>query len=371
MVYGAPNPHQKEKEDGKPTVWQAKSLTDLAIGHYTKETSTKMLFATWYQESLLPALNNVGVAQENLAIMYLKKYVDNDLWESLHRVLVAKRKDEELEAWIEILGEAYNVFEDPTKYLSELHNTGECNQAPQEAPRSYHVRLQAVWAKAYPERKGDPAENPEYCTRFVAGLYPQYSKYLINERKDQLPMKGILTAVDEKMEMEQKWRAYKQSRRKAPKADRKSMNAIGASATPTPAQTAPPATTNLPPPTLAVPPNTSGHLTADRVCQAWKRYGNCKFGDSCKFEYPMNAKGGRNESQKDRREDNDRDKDRYKEQRQRCPPRLGPPSYSYPMWADPNAPPGYGYPYGWGYPGMPVPAYGQPAPMHQGWGQTA
>jgi hypothetical protein len=61
-----------------------------------------------------------------------------------------------------------------------------------------------VWAKAYPERKGDPVKDPEYHTRFVAGLYPQYSKYLINERKDQLPIKGILTAVDEQMEMEQK-----------------------------------------------------------------------------------------------------------------------------------------------------------------------
>jgi hypothetical protein len=67
-----PTPIKKRKEDGRPTVWQAKGLTDLAIGHYTKETSTKMPFATWYQESLLPALNNVGVAQENLAIMYLK-----------------------------------------------------------------------------------------------------------------------------------------------------------------------------------------------------------------------------------------------------------------------------------------------------------
>jgi hypothetical protein len=36
----------------------------------------------------------------------------------------------------------------------------------------------------------------------VAELYPQYSKYLINERKDQLPIKGILTEVDEKIEME-------------------------------------------------------------------------------------------------------------------------------------------------------------------------
>jgi hypothetical protein len=159
-------------------VWQAKGLTNLAIGHYTKETSTKMPFATWYQKTLLLALNNVGVAQENLTIMYLKKYVDNDLWESLHWVLVAKRK-----------------YEDPTKYLSKLHNTGKYNQAPQEPTRSYHARLQAVWAKAYPERKGDPAEDPENCTRFVAGLYPQYSKYLINERKDQLPMKGIFTAV--------------------------------------------------------------------------------------------------------------------------------------------------------------------------------
>jgi hypothetical protein len=97
-VHKTPNLIKKRKEDGKPTVWQAKGLTNLAIGHYTKETSTKMPFATWYQESLLLALNNVGVAQENLAIIYLKKYMDNDLWESLHRVLVAKRKDEELEA---------------------------------------------------------------------------------------------------------------------------------------------------------------------------------------------------------------------------------------------------------------------------------
>jgi hypothetical protein len=57
--------------------------------------------------------------------------------------------------------------------------------------------------RLYMERKGDPAEDPKYCTRFVAELYPQYSKYLINKRKDQLPIKGILTAVDKKMEMEQ------------------------------------------------------------------------------------------------------------------------------------------------------------------------
>jgi hypothetical protein len=43
--------------------------------------------------------------------------------------LVAKRKDEELEAWVKILGETYNVFEDPTKYLSKLHNTSKYNQA--------------------------------------------------------------------------------------------------------------------------------------------------------------------------------------------------------------------------------------------------
>jgi hypothetical protein len=30
------------------------------------------------------------------------------------------------------------------------------------------------------------------------------------------------------------------------------------------------------------------------------------------------------------------------------------------MWA------GYGYPYGWGYPGMPMPAHRQLAPMHHG-----
>jgi hypothetical protein len=71
----------------------------------------------------------------------LKKYVDNDLWESLHQVLVAKRKNEELEEWVEILGETYNFFKDPTKYLSELHNTSKFNQAPQEAPRSYLAKL--------------------------------------------------------------------------------------------------------------------------------------------------------------------------------------------------------------------------------------
>jgi hypothetical protein len=87
----------------------------------------------------------------------------------------------------------------------------------------------------------------------VAGLYPQYSKYLINERKDQLPIKGILTGVDETMEMEQKWRAYQTKQREGTK----------------------------------------------------------------------------------------------------------------------GTPPGYRYRYGWGYPGMPMPAYGQPAPMHPGWGQTA
>jgi hypothetical protein len=77
---------------------------------------------------------------------------------------------------------------------------------------------------------------------------PFLSRYLINERKDQLPMKGILAAVDEKMEMEQKSRAYKQSGRKAPKADGKVVNAREAPATPTPAQIDP----------LAMPPNTFG-----------------------------------------------------------------------------------------------------------------
>jgi hypothetical protein len=111
------------------------------------------------------------VAQENLAIMYLKKYVDNKFWENLYRVLVVKRKDEKLEAWVEILEETY-VFEDPTKYVSKLYNTSKYNQAPQEAPRSYYARLQALWAKAYLERKGDPAKDPKYHTRFVARLYP-------------------------------------------------------------------------------------------------------------------------------------------------------------------------------------------------------
>jgi hypothetical protein len=107
------------------------------------------------------------IYQENLAIMYLKKYMDNDLWESLYQVLVVKRKDEELEAWVEILEKIYNVFEDPTKYLSKLHNTNKYNQVLQEAPRSYHARLQAVWAKAYLEKKRDPTEDTKYHTRFV------------------------------------------------------------------------------------------------------------------------------------------------------------------------------------------------------------
>jgi hypothetical protein len=65
-------PFKRRKEDGKLIMWQAKGLTNLAIRHYTKKTSTKMPFATWYQESLLLALNNVGVAAKNLAIMYLR-----------------------------------------------------------------------------------------------------------------------------------------------------------------------------------------------------------------------------------------------------------------------------------------------------------
>jgi hypothetical protein len=119
-----------------------------------------------------------------------------------------------------------------------------------------------VWTKAYPKRTKDPAEDPEYYTRFVAGLYPQYSKYLINE--DQLPIKGILAAIDKKIEMEQKWRAYKQSKGKALKANGKITTVIEALATPTPTQTAllvP--TTNLPLPISAIQLNTSGHLVVD------------------------------------------------------------------------------------------------------------
>jgi hypothetical protein len=70
--------------------------------------------------------------------------------------------------------------------------------------------------------------------------------------------------------------------------------------------------------------------------------------DSCKFEHPIIAKRGRNDSQKGRRKDKDRDRDRHKEQRQHSSPRSGPPSYSHPMWANLNASPEYGYPYGWG-----------------------
>jgi hypothetical protein len=90
-------------------VWQAHRL-----GYRTLHKEDKHQDALCHLV-LLPALNNVGVAQENLTVMYLKKYMVNDLWESLYWVLVVKRKDEELDLWVKILGETYNVFEDPTK----------------------------------------------------------------------------------------------------------------------------------------------------------------------------------------------------------------------------------------------------------------